>query len=256
MPLLTLGASLLTSALMVRISLRPTDQAIATRALLILLLLMMLAVGARESGPRRDQVYILSLSARDDIELPQHRISSNLNGGSWVRGGSRRGNKPYVLCLTEDFRPVHIAKIDSRAVNFRLGMSAALIDHYYPRSDYRALASWLTQNTSAADVVIIGIPSIDQYYHRASYVFLRDDDERYDAYACGTGPVDRWTNLPLLYKTESLAGLVATGRRIVLVLYPGQVRAVLADGRRRNWPEQLAWSSADNGSAVVVVNPT
>lgn len=256
MPLLTLGASLLTSALIVRISLQPTDRAIATRALLILLLLMMLAVGARESGrvETRYTFFLYPLVMTLSFLSISYFVESKM-GESGPAMAAAAAISLMFFVLTEDFRPVHIAKIDSRAVNFRLGMSAALIDHYYPRSDYRALASWLTQNTSAADVVIIGIPSIDQYYHRASYVFLRDDDERYDAYACGTGPVDRWTNLPLLYKTESLAGLVATGRRILLVLYPGQVRAVLADGRRRNWPEQLAWSSPDNGSAVMVINP-
>ena len=257
MPLLTLGVLLLTGVLVVRTGLRPPDQATATRALLILLLFMMLGVGARDPG-RIETRYTFFLYPLV-MTLSFLSIASLIESewGSWRSTAAVAAAVSLLFfALTEDFQPVHIAKVDSRAVNFRLGMRAALIDHYYPRSDYRALANWLTQNTRASDLVIIGIPSVDQYYHRANYFFLRDDDARYDAYACGTGPVERWTNLPLLYKTASLAAMVASGRRIVLVLYPSEAQALLADGKRNNWHEQLAWSSADHGTAVVLVNPT
>jgi len=156
--------------------------------------------------------------------------------------------------LTEDFQPMHIARIDSREINFRMGMSAINADHYYPRADYRLAGVWLTHNARAGDAVIIGIPSIDQYY-RANAFFLQDDDERYADFACSGGAVERWTNLPLLYKTDALGAKVATGQRIFLVMYPDLAQTMLADGRRRSWRLRLAWNSPDNGITIVVVNP-
>ena len=102
--------------------------------------------------------------------------------------------------------------------------------------------------------MIIGIASLDPYY-RANYFFLQSDDDRYDDYACRDGTEERWTNLPLLYGTDALAGRVATGRRVFLVAFPEVAQAMLAEGRKRPWQERLAWLSPDNGIAVTAIDP-
>jgi len=256
MPFLTLGICLLSGWLVLRVSLRPPHEVVAVRVLLVLVLVLMLAVGAREPG-RIETRYtfflyplVIMLSFLGIIEL----LRDKLETGPGIAAGVALGL--LFFGVTEDFRPIHVARIDSRAVSLRLGMSPVLADHYYPHSDYRVLAAWLAQNTRASDVVVIGIPSVDQYYHGASYFFLRDDDQRYDSYACGAYPVERWTNLSLLYRTGSLEPLISGGRRIVLILYPDQVQALMADGRDRHWRERLAWTAPDDGSAVMLINPT
>jgi hypothetical protein len=113
---------------------------------------------------------------------------------------------------------------------------------------------WLAQNARPGDDVIIGIPSIDEYY-RASFFFLQSDDERYDDYACRGGTLERWTNLPLLYGNDALAARVATGRRIFLVMYGELEQTMLAEGRRRHWRERFAWISPDGGVPITIINP-
>jgi hypothetical protein len=104
--------------------------------------------------------------------------------------------------------------------------------------------------------VIIGIQSLEQYYHRADYFYLAAGDVRYDEDACRNGTVERWTNLPLLYKADALAAMVASGQRIFLVLYPSEVKAELDEARRRNWAQRVAWISPDQGVMVTLINPS
>ena len=158
------------------------------------------------------------------------------------------------FALSEDFQPEHLARIASWQVNFRVGMTPIEAAHYYTRSDYRLAGNWLKDHVRPGDEVIIGIPSLDPYY-RANYFFLQSDDERYEDYACQGGTLERWTNLPLLYGTDALAGQVAAGRRILLVTYPEVAEAMLAEGHDRAWREQLTWISPDNGIAVTTIDP-
>ena len=53
-----------------------------------------------------------------------------------------------------------------------------------------------------------------------------------------------------------MAARVATGRRILLVMYPEVAQTMLAEGRRRQWREKLTWISPDDGIAVNVINPS
>lgn len=225
--------------------------------LLTVLLVMMLAVGAREPG-RIEERYtfflyplIMTLSLTAIMSLVESRM-----GGSQAALAAGAALSLLFFGLTKDFQPRHIAKIATREINFRIGMNAKDANHYYPRADYRQAGVWLAQHAHRGDAVIIGIPSIDQYY-RANFLFLPNDDERYDDYACklAGGVVDRWTNLPLLYRTDALAAKAATGQRIFLVLYPDQAQRMLAEGARLNWRQSSAWISPDNGIVVTAINP-
>jgi len=104
-----------------------------------------------------------------------------------------------AFSATEDFQPRHIAQVDSADVNFRVGMSAVLAAHYYPRNDMRGVGQWLATHVRPGEVVITGIPSLEQYYSGFDYFFLDEEDLRYEAYVCQDGKTERWTNHPVLY---------------------------------------------------------
>jgi hypothetical protein len=154
---------------------------------------------------------------------------------------------------TEDFQPRHVAQIDSAKINFRLDVSPAVAAHYYPRSDMRSVGEWLAANTRPGDVVITGIPNLDQYYSRFDYFYLDRDDARYDTYVCRDGHTDRWTNHPLLYTDDALAPIVASGRRVYASLYPYAEKSLQADARARGWSVTRVWTSDRDGSDVLLI---
>jgi hypothetical protein len=159
---------------------------------------------------------------------------------------------------TEDFQPRHVAAIDSAKINFRLDVSPAVAAHYYPRSDMRLVGAWLAANIEPGDVVITGIPNLDQYYDRFDYFFLDEDDARYDSYVCRDGRTDRWTNHRLLYTDDALASIVASGRRVYASLYSYAEKSLQAGAEARGWSVTRVWTSAEEGSDVLLItmNPT
>ncbi len=256
MPALTLGALLLSGALTVWTILQPPARSRIPRALLIVLLVVMLAIGM--THPARIETrytfflypLVAALSLTAILCLAELIVQQ-------PRAALAFGAILSLLCfgLSEDFQPRHIEKIDSRRIVFRMGMSPVLADHYYPRADYRVVADWLGKHVHPGDIVMIGIPTIDQYYHRANFVFLQDNDSRYDDYACSSGATERWTNLPLLNSANELAPRVAAGHRIFLLLYPDQAPSMLAEGARRKWHQQLAWTAPDGAASAILINP-
>ncbi len=255
MPVLTIGVSLLGAALAVLVILRRLNHSAVIRALMTLLLISILAVGAREPG-RIETRYtfflyplVMALGLTGIMVLVELRIATSQAA---LTIGAALGL--LFFGLSEDFQPEHIAHIASWQVNFRVGMNPIQATHYYPRADYRLAGIWLAHNVRPGDDVIIGIPSIDQYY-RANFFFLQSDDERYDDYACRGGTTERWTNLPLLYGSDALAARVATGKRIFLLMYPDLAQTMLAEGRHRHWREKLTWISPDGGIPIATINP-
>jgi hypothetical protein len=253
MPGLTVGVSLLGAALGLFVIVRRPNQSAVIRALMALLLVLVLAVGARAPG-RIETRYtfflyplVMALGFTGILVL----IESWL-GTSQAAAAIGAALALLFFGLSEDFKPEHIAHIASWPVNFRVGMTKIEAAHYYPRSDYRLAAVWLKQHVRPGDEVIIGIPSIDPYY-RANDFFLQSDDDRFEDYACREGSVERWTNLPLLHGADALAARVAAGKRVLLVTYPEVAQAVFAEGRDRPWLEKLAWVSPDQGIAVTVL---
>jgi hypothetical protein len=256
LPVLTVGVAVFGAVLAVlALFSRRLTQSAVIRTLMALLLVLMLAVGARAPG-RIETRYtfflyplVMALGLTGILALAEARLGKSQAA---LAAGAALGL--LFFALSGDFKPAHIAHIASWPVNFRVGMTPDAAAHFYPRSDYRMAAMWLKLHARPEDEVIIGIPSLDPYY-RANYFFLQSDDDRYDDYACRDGIEERWTNLPLLYGTDALAARVATGKRVFLVTYPEIARAMLAEGRQRPWRERLAWLSPDGGVAVTAIDP-
>jgi Dolichyl-phosphate-mannose-protein mannosyltransferase len=140
-----------------------------------------------------------------------------------------------AFSATEDFQPRHIAHVDSADINFRVGMSAVRAAHYYPRDDIRSVGQWLATHVRPGEVVITGIPSLDQYYSGFDYFFLDEEDLRYEAYVCQDGKTERWTNHPVLYGERALKPIVASGRRVYASLYPDDEDRLWAVAQSEGW---------------------
>jgi hypothetical protein len=133
-----------------------------------------------------------------------------------------------------------------------VNMSPALKAHYYPRDDMRRAAQWLSDNTSAGDVVLTGVPNLAEYDAHIDYFYMALDDERYDTYACADGRTERWSNLQLLYGDESLHPLLASGRRVFLVMYADAASSFESRNRGR-LAMRPVWESPFGGSSIMLI---
>jgi hypothetical protein len=158
-----------------------------------------------------------------------------------------------LLCFgaSGDFQPGHVIAIDSARVNYRTGLPAHLAEHYYPRNDIRGVADYLAAHVHAGDVVITGIPSLDEYYRPIDYFFLADGDERYETFVCQDGRTERWTNRPVLYTAAALRPIVA-GHRVFASVFADTERRLAADGPAQGWSVNRVWR-ADSGTADVIL---
>jgi hypothetical protein len=235
---------------------RKQTQGAAATPLLVVTFVMLLAVGTA-SGDRFETRYLFFL-------YPVVLVLAIAALGALARKVfTNAATATIALCAgallcfaaTEDFQPMHIARVDSSAISFRVGMEPALIDHYYPHNDTRSAGRWLTQHADPTDLVVSGVPSLDSYYDRIDFAFLDEQDDRYEAYACAAGTRDRWSNKPLLSSTDQFAEQVRSGRRVFLVMYPSLAQRVMSQAVARHWDYRTEWSSIDGGVRVLVFNP-
>jgi hypothetical protein len=160
-----------------------------------------------------------------------------------------------LLCfaVTEDFQPRQLTHIDSAASNFRLGMRPARADHYYPRNDMRGVADWLAAHVETGDVVVSGIPNLDQYDRRFDYFYLDDRDNRYDAYVCADGRTDRWTNHRVIFKLETLSPAAVSGHHLYATVYPDVGERLQQEARSLGWTVTRVYLAQDGKSAVLSI---
>jgi hypothetical protein len=59
-----------------------------------------------------------------------------------------------------------------------------------------------------------------------------------------------------LYGADALATVVATGKRVFLLLYRDRLAEMLEEGKRRQWRQQLIWIAPDLGEAAILINPS
>lgn len=224
-------------------------------ALLVLVLLMALAVGA--SGPPRHETrytfFLFPLLIV--LALTALAMATRFLPGRMRHSAAATAVAALLLFAgSEDFRPSHILAIDSAESNFRERLSGWQKNHLYPRYDFRQVADWLDANVETGDVVVSGVPAIPHYYAGVDYSFLDEEDDRYFAFACRLGTVDRWSNLPLLNPTDALADVIAGGQRVVVVMFPGRAERLVEVGRQRGWPLRVEYPTRQQDIAVIVVN--
>jgi hypothetical protein len=221
-------------------------------ALMSLLVLMVLAVAATrtERIETRYSFFLYPL-------LVILAVSGSLAFAAWIlrRAPIAVGAAIPLVCFgaTEDFQPVHLAHVDRAEINFRVGMSAVRAAHYYPRNDVGGAAAWLSTHVRSSDVVIVGIPNLDPYFRRIDYFYIDGEDERYDAYVCQDGRRDRWTNHPLLHAEEDLMPILASGHRVLAMVYPDTEGHLRAAARSHGWSVSLAWRTNYDDTEILLI---
>jgi Dolichyl-phosphate-mannose-protein mannosyltransferase len=160
-----------------------------------------------------------------------------------------------LLCFgaTEDFQPRYLIAVDSADVNFRVGMSTSRAAHYYPLNDMRAVGDWLAAHVRPGDVVISGIPNLDEYYNDFDYFFLDAEDNRYDAYVCRDHRTERWTNHPLLTSGAALQPIVEAGHRVFATLYPDAQAQLRSAARLANWSVTRVWTTRYGDTDILLI---
>lgn len=230
------------------------DQGRDVPALLALIIVMALAVGVSEP-PRHETRYTFFLYPLL-IVLGLTALST-----AFRQVPARAGRATALLVVvamllfgvSEDFRLRHILTIDSAEANFRERFKGWQKNHLYPRYDFHAVADWLDRNTRPEDVVISGVPTVPYYFPGTDYSFLDENDDRYSAYACQRGTVDRWSNLPLLYPTDALEEIVAGGEKVFVVAYPQQAERLADSARERGWQVEVARPTRQKDIAVLEI---
>jgi hypothetical protein len=161
-----------------------------------------------------------------------------------------------LLCFafTEDLQLRQVAHVDSVETNFRLGMPPGRADHYFPRNDMRGIAQWLAANIRPGDVVVTGIPNLDQYYPRFSYFYLDEEDNRYDAYVCPDGRSDRWTNHPVLFAPNDLKPALMTGHPVYAAVYSDVETRLRRDAGFQGWPVTRVYTALDGKTDILRID--
>lgn len=154
---------------------------------------------------------------------------------------------------TQDFKPRHVLQVDSGEINFRVGMSRVLTDHYYPRNEIKSAADYLASQVKPGDVVIAGIPSLDQYYGHIDYFFLDEGDSRYESYVCPDDKTERWTNHRVLYSMDALKPIVESGRRVYVNVYAPSERHLKEYAAAAGWTVAGVWTAKYGTAHMMLV---
>ncbi len=249
-----LGLSILSMLIVSAVRVITTDNApLVERALLIVAVVMLLLVSATDA-PRLETRYTFFLYPL----LLVIGITVLLNGierFSWRSLGAPLLGPAVVLgwfALTEDYQPRHLLHVDSPEINFRRDMPSAQRSHYYGRSNIRATAEWLTNNVnSSTDLVISGpgVTALNFYYPEVDFVYVDPSDQRFRAWSCARGTVERWSNLPLVYTMDVLQSQISAHPRTYIVVAAKQVEDFLAN--LQQFRPRTVWVN-DYGSDVIV----
>jgi len=116
------------------------------------------------------------------------------------------------------------------------------------------LADPFLQKVPAAAVIINGYPGVDFYFDGFDFAYIDVGNQRYRAYACSRGSVERWGNLPLLTSIDDVSSRVVGANRAFIVIETPELERLLPKlaGAR----PQVAWQSADRKISIVALGPT
>lgn len=156
--------------------------------------------------------------------------------------------------LLEDFRPRHVLAVDSAAASMRIGFRGRADDHLIARTDPRSAAEWAVAHADQPDDLLVnGYPAASFYSKRFQFAYTDVRHQRYRAFACARGTIERWSNLPLLSSVDGLAYQVRLHDRTFFVADDKQAAMLLAE--MPDFSPVVVWRSADAGVSVVRMTP-
>lgn len=105
-----------------------------------------------------------------------------------------------IFLLSSDFRPAHIARVDSQEVSLRMGQYAGTADHWIHRFDYISPAAFLNKHTMPDQPLIVSGRErpILHYLDRPFSIFVPKWSDNFALLARKGGTVDRWSSMPML----------------------------------------------------------
>jgi hypothetical protein len=250
-PLLGASLALGIAALGWRTLAQAQDENPAGRTLLFLVVCMVALTGA-SAPPRHETRYlfflypVLLLLALTAIAWLAGILARTQGARAWLTVGLGCA----VFALTEDFSIRHLLSIDREATNFRVGVPRALAGHWVSRADVRGAADWLDRHVQPRrDLIVNAVPSVDFYYKDFDFTYVDEDNQRFKAYACERGGIERWGNLPLLSNLATLQERIAAHARTFVVLYSRQVPEF--SGALAAHAPRIDWKSVDGDLYIV-----
>jgi hypothetical protein len=156
------------------------------------------------------------------------------------------------FALTGDFQPHRLIHIDDAPTHYAR-RSTQNRSNFLHRSDPRSAAKWLAEHATApGSLVINGYPTVDFYFKEFDFAYIGLDNQRYAAYSCQRGTVERWGNLPLLNDTAGLDAKIARSDNAFIVIDTPSREALIRD--LAAWHPRVAWTSLDGYISILVID--
>ncbi len=155
-----------------------------------------------------------------------------------------------ALGLADELQPRRLLHID--AAEYNVGADTTDEDHtnVMYRADPRGAARWLQAQAAAPGTLLVnGYPGVDYYFRGFDYAYIDRGNQRFDAYACNHGTVERWGNLPLLSGLDELQTKAAGKDHAFLVIDAPSLARLRSRTSALQWNE--VWTSVD-GYIVIV----
>jgi len=109
----------------------------------------------------------------------------------------------FLLFLSEDFNLNHLFNIDSKNINYRIGMNRELTSHYYPRWDFRTPAEFINKNIQLNDIVIINEQINSYYLDRLDYIYRDYRGKNFSVESVEGGKKEIWTGAKLIFDSQN-----------------------------------------------------
>jgi hypothetical protein len=136
------------------------------------------------------------------------------------------------MLISKDWNSNHIFHVDDYNINFRTIYSNKynLTKHYYPRRDKADPAEFVNKNRGNNDIVIITEIPVEYYLDKTDYIYRDYDHKEFRGVSCNQGKLERWSNIPLIYKEDHLYSLIENTK--------GYAWLILLE--RRKFPDQIS----------------
>ena len=219
--------------------------------LLLVLVSMLIAVGL-STTPRQETRYVFFLYP---VAIIVAVVTALIFLPRWLPRFARPAPAAPLavllgFALLEDFQPKHVISIDSAEVNFRVGLRGRADGHIIGRTDPRGAAQWIDEHAAPyVDLLVNGYPAASFYSDHFDFAYTDLTHQRYFAFACQRGTVERWSNLPLLSTTDALATEMDGRRNTYFVADRKQEALLLAE--LAPYHPTVVWRSIDGAISVV-----
>ncbi|MBI9070036.1 MAG: glycosyltransferase family 39 protein [Melioribacteraceae bacterium] len=119
------------------------------------------------------------------------------------------------LMLSEDFNFDHILNVSSSENNFRNNVTREQSIHYYSRFDINGAATIINKNAKDEDLIILQEKSASFYLEKDAVVLADYRSPLFKDYSIAEGKKERWTNLPMIYKTSDFVELLDNSEKTI-----------------------------------------